>query len=68
VLLGQAHDVLDGSPLVVLGAAGLEEIVRSHKPVENLLVAVAGTFKKTVFTEVISHGKCLKFEVSKNLL
>lgn len=59
------HDMLNCPALVVLGATCLEEIIGAHKPVKDSLVAVACTLKQTVFTEVVSLGECLQFEVSE---
>jgi hypothetical protein len=57
--------MLNCPALVVLGATCLEEIIGAHKPVKDSLIAVARTLKQTIFTEVVSLGECLQFEVSE---
>ena len=54
MLLVDAHDVLDGLTLVVLGASRLEKLIVATEPIENVLVAVTGTFEKWIFTKVVT--------------
>ena len=53
-LLLHANDVLDRLSLVVLHAAGLEELVVAAEPVENVLVAVPRALKQWVLSQVVT--------------
>ena len=67
MLLVDAHDMLDGLALVVLGASRLEKLVVATEPIENVLVAVTGTFEKWIFTKVIALRKGLVLVLRKDL-
>ena len=54
MLLVDAHDVLDGLTLVVLGASRLEKLVVATEPIENVLISVTSTFEKWIFTKVVA--------------
>ena len=67
MLLVDAHDVLDGLALVVLGATCLKELIVAAEPIENVLVAVTSTFEKWIFTKVVALRKGLVLVLCKDL-
>ena len=59
--------MLDGPAFVVLSAACLKKVIGTHEPVKDGFVAIARTFKQTVFTKIVSLSQGLQFEISKEL-
>ena len=66
VLLADADDMLNSLAFVVLLTAGLEELVATSEPVEDVLVAIASTDKKRVLTKIVHLLECLVFVLLEN--
>ena len=66
VLLADADNMLNSLAFVVLLTTGLEELVATGEPVEDVLVAIAGTDEKRVLTKVVHLLECLVFVLLKD--
>ena len=67
MLLVDAHDVLDGLTLVVLGASRLEKLVVATEPIEDVLISVTSTFEKWILAKVVALRKGLVLVLRKDL-
>ena len=54
-----ADDVLNSLTPVVLHATGLEKLIVSTEPVEDVLITISRTFKQRVFSKVVTFLQCL---------
>ena len=67
VLFVDAYDMLNGLALVVLGASGLEELIVTAEPIEDLFVSIPGALKEWVLSVLVSDLETLEFEVLEDV-